>query len=62
MAKQAESERERRAKVIHAEGEATVKIDQRKRAPIDGLFTAVGTYRFAKGETVTSSMGLKAST
>lgn len=36
--------------VSHAGGETTVEVDQRKRAPIDGLFVALGTFSFTPGE------------
>ena len=31
--------------VYHAGGTKTVRVDQRKKAPIDGLFLSLGTFR-----------------
>ena len=36
--------------IRYAEGEKTVRINQRKRGEVQGLFHSVGTYRFAKDE------------
>jgi hypothetical protein len=36
--------------ILHAEGETTVRVNQRKRASIDGLLEPVGRFRFRAGE------------
>jgi hypothetical protein len=36
--------------IFHAEGKTTVKVNQRKAAPIDRAFISLGTYRFANGK------------
>ena len=36
--------------IHHADGEKTVRINQRERGEVQGLFHSVGTYRFAKDE------------
>ena len=36
--------------VNHADGQTTVKVNQRRPPPISGLFASVGTYRFEKGK------------
>src|SRR5690606_23795031 len=35
--------------IHHAEGRATVVVDQRQAPPIDGLFISLGTFRFDSG-------------
>jgi hypothetical protein len=36
--------------VTHADGETTVKVNQRSQPPIHDLFVSVGTFRFEKGK------------
>jgi hypothetical protein len=35
--------------ITHADGEATVTINQRETPPVDGLLRSIGTYRFEQG-------------
>src|SRR5690606_15061519 len=41
--------------IVHADGESTATVNQRKRPPIGGLFGSVGKFRFEKEGTVTIS-------
>jgi hypothetical protein len=36
--------------IVHADGKAVVKVDQRKTPPIQGAFVSLGTFRFEKGK------------
>jgi hypothetical protein len=36
--------------IVHSTGTATVKVDQRKKPPIDGLWMSLGMFQFAKGK------------
>ncbi|MBN9120735.1 MAG: FAD-dependent oxidoreductase [Planctomycetes bacterium] len=40
-----------KATVAHAGGKAEVKVDQRKKPPVDGLWVSLGTFEFEKGKT-----------
>jgi hypothetical protein len=37
--------------IVHADGKSTVKVNQRKVAPLDGAFIGLGIFRFEAGET-----------
>jgi 2-phospho-L-lactate guanylyltransferase (CobY/MobA/RfbA family) len=43
--------------VAHAGGTAEVKVDQRKKPPIDGAWVSVGTFEFAKGKGAVVTIG-----
>jgi hypothetical protein len=43
--------------VAHAGGTAEVKVDQRKKPPIDGAWVSVGTFEFAKGKGAAVTIG-----
>ena len=36
--------------ILHADGKATVAVNERQAPPIDGQFVSLGTYRFAPGQ------------
>ena len=36
--------------IVHADGQAAVKVNQQKTPPIDKLFLSLGTFRFEKGK------------
>ena len=36
--------------IVHADGKTTLKVNQKKPAPLDRAFLSLGTFRFAKGD------------
>lgn len=45
--------------IVHADGKATVKINQQKAPTLDGAFVSIGTFRFEKGKTGHVEIGNK---
>jgi hypothetical protein len=43
--------------ITHADGKATVKVNQRKAPPLDGTFVSLGTFRFEKGKAGSVEIG-----
>ncbi len=36
--------------IVHADGETTVKVNERQRPTLEGGFVSLGTFRFAQGK------------
>ncbi len=43
--------------VAHSDGTAEVKVNQQKKAPIEGLWVSLGTYTFSKGKAGSVAVG-----